>query len=120
MCLIEVGKEVAVESLFIKKVITFVHDGLKTPAANGFSFFNHYLIEVLLTLVLGLGINVNTKRFTTDGLHGNDVTIAWIIVQIEGNHPAFEDAFPKCDCLAVLHVFIVLLVCKCGLALGVV
>jgi hypothetical protein len=80
----EVGKEVALHLVSVKEVIPLIDYGLIATAAEGFSLLTHTVVVVSFTLILRLGINVNAEGFMTHDLHGRFVTIAWVVVQIEG------------------------------------
>jgi hypothetical protein len=81
---LEVGKEVAFHLVSVKEVIPLIDYGLIATAAEGFSLLTHTVVVVSFTLILRLGINVNAEGFMTHDLHGRFVTIAWVVVQIEG------------------------------------
>ena len=58
---LEPCEEVAFLLLSVKEVVAFVHDALIASAAQCLCFLRHALVVVTLTLVLGLGKDVDAK-----------------------------------------------------------
>lgn len=52
---------------FVEEIISLVYDGFKATASDGFRLFRHGGIEISLTLVLGIGINIDIQSLVTDG-----------------------------------------------------
>ena len=93
-----VFQEVCFVLVLVEKIIPFVYDRFKATASDGFRLFRHGGIEISFTLVLGIGIDIDVQPLVTDGLHRLHVTIAWIIVQIEREHPMFQRTCSQCYC----------------------
>lgn len=90
----EILQEISLEFVLVEEIIPFIDNRLEPSATDGFGLLAHYLVEVLLTLVSRIGIDVNTKRFMTDYFHRFLVSIARIIIQIERQHPILQRTCP--------------------------
>ena len=83
-------QEIGFEFVLVEKIIPFIHNLLESAATDGFGFLGHYLVEVQLTLVSRIGIDINTKRLMADNFHRFLVSIPRIIIQIERQHPVLQ------------------------------
>ena len=86
----EILQEISLEFVLVEEIIPFIYYRLEPAATDGFSLLGHYLVEVLFTLVLRIGIYINAKRFMTDNFHSFLVSIPRIISQIKRQHPVFQ------------------------------
>ena len=82
-------QEIGFEFVPVEEIIPFIHHRFKPATTDGFGFLGHYLVEILLSFVSRIGINIDAKRFMTDNFHCLFVSITRIIIQIERHHPAF-------------------------------
>ena len=73
-------QEVCLESVLVKEVIPFIDNRLEPATTDGFGFLGHYLVEILLSFVSRIGINIDAKRFMTDNFHSLFVPIPRIII----------------------------------------
>ena len=55
----EILQKISLEFVLVEEMIPFIHYRLEPAAMDGFSLLGHYLVEVLFSLILRIGIYIN-------------------------------------------------------------